>query len=132
MSAAKRDVQVSRALSRLLRHQAESAGIKLDDEGFAPLDQVLAWGPLRSLNVSLQEVQHVVATNDKQRYALKPSSSEASTASEYFIRANQGHSIKLAPTSNHLRPITLETVPPRVLHGTYIAFWPAIEASGAG
>lgn len=37
-----RDVQVSRALSRLLRHQAENAGIKLDGEGFAPLDKVVS------------------------------------------------------------------------------------------
>lgn len=32
---------VSRALSRLLRHQAEKAGIKLDAEGYAPLDVVV-------------------------------------------------------------------------------------------
>lgn len=37
-----RDVQVSRALSRLLRHQAMNAGIQLDGEGFAPLDRVVS------------------------------------------------------------------------------------------
>lgn len=37
-----RDVQVSRALSRLLRHQATNAGIQLDGEGFAPLDRVVS------------------------------------------------------------------------------------------
>lgn len=36
-----RQVQLSKALSKLLRHQADKAGIKLDDEGFAPLDQVV-------------------------------------------------------------------------------------------
>jgi 2'-phosphotransferase len=36
-----REVQVSKALSKLLRHQADSAGIKLDKEGFAPLDRVV-------------------------------------------------------------------------------------------
>ena len=35
------DSQLSRALSRLLRHQAENAGIKLDKEGFAPLARVV-------------------------------------------------------------------------------------------
>lgn len=38
----RRDVQVSRALSRLLRHQADTAGINLDGEGFAPLDKVVS------------------------------------------------------------------------------------------
>lgn len=37
-----REVQVSRALSRLLRHQAMNAGIELDGEGFAPLDKVVS------------------------------------------------------------------------------------------
>ncbi|PFH57394.1 hypothetical protein XA68_15127 [Ophiocordyceps unilateralis] len=131
-SQTKREVQVSRALSRLLRHQAESAGIKLDGDGFAPLEQVLAWGPLRSLNVSLQDVKHIVATNDKQRYTLKPSSEKSNSAPSYLIRANQGHSIKLDPSSSLLTAISrsASNVPARVLHGTYFAFWPAIEASG--
>lgn len=38
-----RDVQISKALSRLLRHQAGNAGIKLDDAGFAPLDKVVRY-----------------------------------------------------------------------------------------
>lgn len=37
-----RDVQISRALSRLLRHQAENAGVNLDGEGFAQLDKVVS------------------------------------------------------------------------------------------
>lgn len=38
-----REVQVSKALSKLLRHQAESAGIKLDAAGFAELDKVVSF-----------------------------------------------------------------------------------------
>lgn len=37
-----REVQVSKALSKLLRHQAENAGIKLDGEGYAPLNRVVS------------------------------------------------------------------------------------------
>lgn len=37
-----RESQVSRALSRLLRHQALNAGIVLDKEGYAPLDKVVS------------------------------------------------------------------------------------------
>lgn len=58
--------------------------------------------------------------------------SEDSTApSHYLIRANQGHSIKIESAAL-LEPITLDAgnVPSRVLHGTYFAFWPAIEESG--
>lgn len=37
-----REVLVSKALSKLLRHQAENAGLKLDDGGYAPLDKVVS------------------------------------------------------------------------------------------
>ncbi|KAI5465743.1 KptA family-domain-containing protein [Mariannaea sp. PMI_226] len=133
-----RDVQISKALSRLLRHQAENANIQLDGEGYAPLDRVLTWGPLKSLNVTFQEVQQAVVSSDKQRFSLKPNPStnpSLSTTSvepaDYLIRANQGHSIKL-DSEAHLSSITLEegNIPARVLHGTYFYFWPKIVESG--
>ncbi|KAL1889375.1 tRNA 2'-phosphotransferase [Sporothrix stenoceras] len=137
-----RSIDVSRALSRLLRHQAANAGIPLDPEGFAALDQVLAWGPLRSLKVTLAEVRDVVITNDKQRFALKRVNSEEpldlSTVSDtdspadFKIRANQGHSIATVTSdAGLLTPIDdPETAPPVVCHGTFFSFWQAIESSG--
>ncbi|KAJ0143724.1 tRNA 2'-phosphotransferase 1, partial [Colletotrichum tanaceti] len=133
-----REVLVSKALSRLLRHQAENAGLKLDDGGYAPLDKVLAYGPIRSLQVTFSDIQAAVSTSDKQRFALKaneatnPSLDETSTEpSHWLIRANQGHSIKL-DSAALLTPVTLEAgnVPEIVVHGTYFAFWRAIEESG--
>lgn len=41
-SGGNRDVILSKALSTLLRHQAEAAGVELDGEGFARLDQVVS------------------------------------------------------------------------------------------
>lgn len=38
----KKQKDISRALSRLLRHQATNAGIQLDREGYAPLDKVVS------------------------------------------------------------------------------------------
>lgn len=37
-----RDVMVSKALSKLLRHAAGEAGLKLDAEGFANVEQVVS------------------------------------------------------------------------------------------
>ncbi|KAJ6784429.1 hypothetical protein PWT90_07066 [Aphanocladium album] len=129
-----RSSDVSRALSKLLRHQAENAGIELDSEGYASLDKVLQWGPIKSLGVTLADVQDVVATNEKQRFSLKHKTDDASSstsAGDYLIRANQGHSIKLESASL-LVPITAEAgnIPARVLHGTYYAFWEPIVESG--
>ncbi|KAK4106631.1 hypothetical protein N658DRAFT_414938 [Parathielavia hyrcaniae] len=147
----RREVDLSRALSRLLRHQAGNAGVELDREGFACLDQVLQWGPIRSLAPTFAEILNAVHNSDKQRFAMKPNPAtnpdldESSTdPSDWLIRANQGHSIKL--DSEHLlKPLALPSkegdssaavpdgavpVPPAVIHGTYFAFWPAIVASG--
>lgn len=37
-----REMDVSRALSKLLRHAAEEQGIKLDEEGYASLEKVVS------------------------------------------------------------------------------------------
>lgn len=37
-----RDVQVSKALSKLLRHDAVKLGLELDDEGFAGVEEVVS------------------------------------------------------------------------------------------
>lgn len=41
-----RETAISRALSKLLRHKAESAGLRLDGEGYAPLDRVVRSPPI--------------------------------------------------------------------------------------
>lgn len=40
--AMSREVAISKALSKLLRHAAEEAGLKLDSEGYAHLDEVVS------------------------------------------------------------------------------------------
>ncbi|RYP36825.1 hypothetical protein DL767_003215 [Monosporascus sp. MG133] len=137
-----RDVVLSKALSLLLRHQAHSAGIKLDAEGYAPLDRVLQWPRIRALNPTVADIKAAGADSDKQRFALKLRDPEATAAADpsathhddpaaWLIRANQGHSIALASEGLHT-PMTLEAgnVPDVVVHGTYFAFWDAIVASG--
>ncbi|TQS33382.1 hypothetical protein Golomagni_06276 [Golovinomyces magnicellulatus] len=125
-----REVQVSKALSKLLRHQAENAGISLDGEGYAPLSKVLNWGPLKSLKVTFEDVKSVVASNEKQRFSLKSTGAEDSiNVADWLIRANQGHSIKVDAASL-LVPLTEANLPPRVFHGTYFAFWPVIVETG--
>jgi hypothetical protein len=54
-----REVAVSKALSKLLRHAAEDEGLVLDKEGFARLDQVVRFACLsfwRHLHLHLSQV----------------------------------------------------------------------------
>ncbi|KAJ4391593.1 tRNA 2'-phosphotransferase [Gnomoniopsis smithogilvyi] len=133
--AQKREKDISRALSRLLRHQATNAGIQLDREGYAPLDKVLQYGPVRSLKATVSDIIAVTADNEKQRFSMKPADANSALAeteaSYWLIRANQGHSIAIESEAL-LTPITVDAgnVPPVVVHGTYFAFWERIVASG--
>ncbi|KAF8864111.1 Tpt1/KptA family RNA 2'-phosphotransferase [Acephala macrosclerotiorum] len=133
-----REVAISKALSKLLRHAAEEAGLKLDAEGFAPLDQVLKWQRLRSLHPTFDDVKTAVADNAKQRFSMKPNPAlksppdpNSEEPSDWVIRANQGHSIAV-DSAALLLPITLEAgnIPDIVVHGTYYAFYQSIVESG--
>ncbi|KAF4625690.1 hypothetical protein G7Y89_g12473 [Cudoniella acicularis] len=145
-----REVSVSKALSKLLRHAAEDAGVKLDEEGYARLDQVesrhfeqadsnqMKWQRLKSLHVTFADIRTAVTDNEKQRFSMKPNpflptppNPNSEDPSDWVIRANQGHSIAVDAAAL-LKPITLEAgnVPEIVVHGTYFAFYQAIVQSG--
>ncbi|KAK6585617.1 hypothetical protein PZA11_002344 [Diplocarpon coronariae] len=133
-----RDVVVSKALSRLLRHAAVEAGLELDAEGFASVEQVMKWPRLKSIQITFEDIKTAVSDNAKQRFSMKPNPSlktlpnlTSEDPSDWVIRANQGHSIGI-DSASLLVPITLEAgnVPDIVVHGTYFAFYQSIVESG--
>ncbi|OOQ86739.1 tRNA splicing 2' phosphotransferase 1 [Penicillium brasilianum] len=65
-----RDVQVSKALSLLLRHAAEKEGVKMNAQGYANVADVLAWRKLKSIKATFDEIKHAVESSDKKRFAL--------------------------------------------------------------
>lgn len=96
--------RISKFLSLVLRHEPERIGVELDRSGWIDVAKLLERLAAHGIVVTRAELERVVATSDKQRFAL----SEDGTR----IRANQGHSVEvdlqLAPAA-----------PPDVLyHGT--------------
>ncbi|THV48027.1 hypothetical protein BGAL_0272g00060 [Botrytis galanthina] len=133
-----REMLVSKALSKLLRHAAESEGVMLDGEGFARLDLVMQWPRLKSLKPTFADIRTAVTDNAKQRFSMKPNPSlpeppspSSENPEDWMIRANQGHSIAI-DSAALLVPITLEAgnVPETCVHGTYFAFYEEIVKSG--
>lgn len=110
----KRDVTISKALSYLLRHGAVKEGLTIDSLGYVPLNQVLEHKRLKSLKATGQDVERIVANNDKKRFTLMTADD-----GQVQICANQGHSLKSVGDDN-LQLVGTETVPyPKVLiHGT--------------
>lgn len=74
-------------------------------------------------NVTLEQIQHVVDTNDKKRFELKEENGT------YYIRASQGHSLKTVETKDLLVPIT-EALSTPVIHGTNKQAWLSIQKQG--
>jgi putative RNA 2'-phosphotransferase len=101
---ARRVVQVSRFLSRHLRHDPGRLGLELEPGGWVAVDALLAGCAARGLPLSRLELGEVVARNDKRRFAFD----EAGTR----IRASQGHSV---PVDLGLAPAE---PPARLFHGT--------------
>jgi putative RNA 2'-phosphotransferase len=96
--------RVSKRLSYVLRHAPDSVGLALDGAGWADVDDLLTALARHGLRLTREQLDRVVAGNDKQRFAFD----DAGTR----IRASQGHSV---PVELGYAP----AVPPRVLfHGT--------------
>lgn len=110
------DRDLSQRLSLVLRHQPDAAGITLDAAGWADVDALLAGLRARGCEVDLARLEHVVDTNDKQRFELD--------ADATHIRARQGHSVAVALGYVALPP------PELLFHGTVAAAVPAIRAAG--
>ncbi|MFC3573425.1 RNA 2'-phosphotransferase [Streptomyces yaanensis] len=110
----RRTVRVSKYLSKHLRHQPERIGLTLDDGGWIEIDTLLAAAAAHGFRITRHELDHVVAANDKKRFAIEGTR----------IRASQGHSIEV---DLGLPPAT----PPSYLyHGTVARNLDAIRAEG--
>lgn len=111
-----RYVRISKYLSKHLRHQPERLGLELLPGGWIEVDKLLAAASAYGFEISLADLQQVVATNDKQRFAFNESGD--------LIRANQGHSIDID------LQLPVQTPPDTLYHGTHIQAIAAVFASG--
>ena len=108
--------RISKFLSLVLRHDPGKIGLELDDQGWADVEELISKAADKNMVFSRLELEEVVVTNDKQRFAYNADKSK--------IRANQGHSIDVE--------LQLEKrQPPEVLyHGTVNRFLESIKAQG--
>jgi putative RNA 2'-phosphotransferase len=79
----RRTVKVSKYLPKHLRHQPERIGLTLDEAASVESDTLIAAAAAHGFRLTRQELDHVVAVNDKRRFGIDGTR----------IRASQGHSI---------------------------------------
>lgn len=107
---------LSKFISRLLRHRPGDAGIELDEHGWANVEELLAGMNATGRKIDRETLEEIVRTDKKQRYSFNEDGT--------LIRANQGHSI----------PVDVELAqqePPEYLyHGTADRFLESIREKG--
>ncbi len=108
---------ISKFLSLLLRHQPDLIGLKLDENGWADVAELIEKSKRKGKHFSIEILEEVVATNDKKRFSFNEDQTK--------IRANQGHSLKTID-------LKLEAIqPPEYLyHGTVSKFMQSIKEKG--
>ncbi|PWN68683.1 RNA 2'-phosphotransferase [Chryseobacterium phosphatilyticum] len=79
--------KISKFLSLILRHQPESIGLILDENGWADVEELRTKSAKKRVHFSLEELDEVVETNNKKRFAFNDDKTK--------IRASQGHSIEI-------------------------------------
>lgn len=109
--------EISKFLSFVLRHKTQEIQLNMDEQGWVLIQNLIDQaGRIKKVELTYSQIQQVVANNDKQRFKLSEDGC--------YIRANQGHSIK----------VDLELtgkMPPDILyHGTAQRFLPAIQLQG--
>jgi putative RNA 2'-phosphotransferase len=109
--------RISKFLSLVLRHRPEYINLQLNENGWANVNELIEKAKTRKVNFSIAELNEIVVTNDKQRFAFNDDNS--------MIRANQGHSVKTID-------LQLEAIqPPKFLyHGTVTKFMDSIKNTG--
>ncbi|KAI9288471.1 putative tRNA 2'-phosphotransferase [Umbelopsis sp. AD052] len=112
-------IQLSKALSYILRHGANKEKLDMTDDGFIKVQEILNRPKLKTY--TFEDIKYVVDTNDKQRFNLKQDEDGC-----WWIRANQGHSLKTVKVELDLVKEPL----PICVHGTYTTNWNSIATQG--
>src|SRR3712207_7830551 len=78
------DGHLSRFLSYVLRHRPDDAGLAIDQEGWADIEELICAAQRSGFDVDRPRLTNVVANNDKKRFTISRDGAR--------IRAAQGHS----------------------------------------
>lgn len=112
----KKQNEISKFMSLVLRHNPQKINITLDVQGWVSVELLLKQMGIFGKSISMKELEIVVDQNDKKRFAFNEDKTK--------IRASQGHSVNI-----DLAILPVE--PPEFLyHGTVGKFLANIKTEG--
>ncbi len=108
--------RVSKFLSLVLRHQPDTIGIMLDENGWTDVNILLTKLQTKGHQMNFDQLRYLVETNNKKRFAFN--------IDETRIRASQGHSVVVDLSYSEKKP------PKFLYHGTATRFFNTVLAEG--
>ncbi|MFH7015925.1 RNA 2'-phosphotransferase [Flavobacterium sp. FlaQc-47] len=107
---------ISKFLSLVLRHSPETINLKLDENGWAVVEELIEKCSKNGNELDAALLDYVVENNDKKRFAFNEDKTK--------IRASQGHSISVELDLNEVEPSEF------LYHGTVEKFLENIQKEG--
>lgn len=104
MISEKQITSISKFLSLVLRHQPETIGIELDQNGWTDVDALLKKSNDYGIKLDNETLKYIVESNSKKRFAFNETFDR--------IRASQGHSVEIELGYTSQKP------PEILFHGT--------------
>src|SRR5258705_12156239 len=99
----KETTHAGKFLSGVLRQEPERVGLKLGEAGWVDVEELLQAVNRHGTALTLDQIRHIVGTNDKKRFAINQDCQR--------ISASQGHSVEMA------LQYTTRTPPELLYHG---------------
>ena len=113
----KANVTTSKFLSYILRHEPQSIGLTLDNEGWADIEELIQLANASGNALTVKQLFSIVENDAKQRFSLSEDKKN--------IRAAQGHSLKSVNLD-----LSEASPPEHLFHGTAKRFMTSIDAKG--
>lgn len=107
---------ISKFLSLVLRHSPETINLKLDENGWADVEELISKCSQKGNKLDFELLDYVVESNDKKRFAFNENKTK--------IRASQGHSISVELNLEETEPLEY------LYHGTVGKFLENIKKEG--
>jgi 2'-phosphotransferase len=118
-------VEESKTLSYLLRHGAKKHHLKMSEDGYVSVNDLLDNHLMKSFKMTFDHLCTIIDKDVKNRFLLKK------IGNLYYIRANQGHSISQGKEITDEKIFTVITTPLKIcFHGTYGRFLDSIQKEG--
>ena len=108
--------RLSKFLCVVLRHEPSAAGVKVNEHGWANVDELIAGVRATGREISREILEALVQSDGKTRYSFN--------AGKTMIRCNHGHTIPVDLELPAIEP------PEYLLHGTGDVHVPSIDQQG--